>query len=218
MRFADRIDAVGTAVANEQVTIAAPVTERIVRLNFDDGGFVQRGQIIAVLAQGQQDAQLREAQARVREAQQQLRRVEALKNRGFATRANYDTQVAAAAAGPRAGAAGRRRDRRSGDPRALLRLGQPAQHLGRRDRQPGHGDRDDQRYLDDQARFHRARDDAAPRSARASRSRRAPRLIPTSRSAATIATIDPVIDPNTRAVTVRALLPNPGPARCGPAC
>ncbi len=97
MRFADRIDAVGTAVANEQVTLAAPVTERIVRLNFDDGAFVQRGQVIAVLRQAQQSAQLQEIQARQREAQQQLERIEALKDRGFATRSNYDTQVAAAA-------------------------------------------------------------------------------------------------------------------------
>lgn len=97
MRFANRIDAVGTAVANEQVTISAPVTERIERLNFDDGSFVQRGQVIAVLAQGQQSAQMREAQARLREAEQQLRRVEALKDRGFATRADYDARVASVA-------------------------------------------------------------------------------------------------------------------------
>src|SRR5688500_18512543 len=98
MRFADRIEAVGTARANEQVTVSAPVTERIVRLNFDDGSFVQRGQIIAVLQQAQEGAQMREAQARQREAEQQLRRVEALKSRGFATRADYDPRVAAAAA------------------------------------------------------------------------------------------------------------------------
>ena len=97
IRFADRIEAVGTARANEQVTVSAPVTERIVRLNFDDGSFVRRGQVIAVLQQAQQDAQMREAQARVREAEQQLRRVEALKQRGFATRADYDARVAAAA-------------------------------------------------------------------------------------------------------------------------
>ncbi len=51
MEFADRIEAVGTARANEQVTLSAPVTERIVRLNFDDGAFVQRGQVVAVLRQ-----------------------------------------------------------------------------------------------------------------------------------------------------------------------
>lgn len=97
MDFADRIEAVGTAVANEQVTISAPITERIVRLNFDDGGYVRQGQIIAVLQQAQQSAQLREIQAREREAEQQLERVGALKDRGFATRSSYDSQVAAAA-------------------------------------------------------------------------------------------------------------------------
>ena len=96
MRFADRIEAVGTALANEQVTISAPVTERIVRLNFDDGGYVQRGQIIAVLAQGQESAQLNEAQAQAREAAQQLDRLEALKARGFATNSAVDAQTAAA--------------------------------------------------------------------------------------------------------------------------
>jgi membrane fusion protein (multidrug efflux system) len=98
VRFADRIEAVGTARANEQVTISAPVTERIVRLNFDDGSFVRRGQVIAVLQQAQQSAQLREVQARSREAEQQLERIEQLKERGFATRSDYDSQVAAAAA------------------------------------------------------------------------------------------------------------------------
>ena len=97
MRFAESIDAVGTALANEQVTLSAPVTERITRLNFDDGAYVQRGQTIAVLAAGQENAQLSEAQARAREAQQQLARVARLKDRGFATKSSLDTQVATAA-------------------------------------------------------------------------------------------------------------------------
>jgi membrane fusion protein (multidrug efflux system) len=95
MTFADRIEAVGTARANEQVTLSAPVTERIVRLNFDDGGFVRAGQVVAVLRQAEQTAELSAANARQREAQQQLQRVEQLKNRGFATRSNYDSQIAA---------------------------------------------------------------------------------------------------------------------------
>ncbi|RYD58494.1 MAG: efflux RND transporter periplasmic adaptor subunit [Sphingomonadales bacterium] len=96
MRFVERIDAVGTAMANEQVTLSAPVTERITRLNFDDGDFVQRGQIIAVLAAGQENAQLAEAGARAREARQQLDRLQQLKSRGFATNSAVDTQVALA--------------------------------------------------------------------------------------------------------------------------
>ena len=98
IRFVDRIEAVGSAVANEQVTLSSPVTERITRLNFDDGSFVRRGQVVAVLQQAQQAAQLSEVQARARQADQQLGRITELKNRGFATRADYDVQVAAAAA------------------------------------------------------------------------------------------------------------------------
>lgn len=98
MRFVDRIEAVGTAIANEQVTLSAPVTERIVRLNFDDGSYVRAGQVIAVLQQAQQSAQLTEVQARTREAEQQLERIGELKDRGFATRSSYDAQVASAAA------------------------------------------------------------------------------------------------------------------------
>ncbi|MDF7774890.1 efflux RND transporter periplasmic adaptor subunit [Sphingomonas sp. AOB5] len=96
-QFIDRIDAVGTAVANEQVTLAAPVTERIVRLNFDDGAFIQRGQVVAVLASGQESAQLSEASAREREANQQLARLSQLRQRGFATNSAVDSQTALAA-------------------------------------------------------------------------------------------------------------------------
>lgn len=96
-RFVDRIDAVGTAFANEQVVLSAPVTERIVRINFNDGGYVSSGQIVAVLAQGQETAQLEAAGARATEARQQLDRLAALKARGFATRAAVDTQTALAA-------------------------------------------------------------------------------------------------------------------------
>lgn len=95
-RFVERIDAVGTARANEQVTLTAPVTQRILRLNFDDGAYVQRGQVIAVLEAGQQQAQLAQAQARALEAGKQLDRLEALRDRGFATRSAVDAQQALA--------------------------------------------------------------------------------------------------------------------------
>jgi len=92
--FADRIEAVGTAYARESTTIASTVTERVVRLNFTDGAYVQRGQVIAELARGQEAAGLSEAQARLTEAQQQLTRLRQLQDRGFATNARVDEQVA----------------------------------------------------------------------------------------------------------------------------
>lgn len=97
-QFVERYVAVGTANANEQVSVRAPVTERITRLGFSDGDFVQRGQMLAVLAQGQETASLASAKARAREAEQQLARITELRRRGFATNASFDTQTALAAA------------------------------------------------------------------------------------------------------------------------
>lgn len=92
--FVDRYIAVGTANANEQVSVRAPVTERITRLGFSDGDYVRQGQMLAVLAQGQETASFASAQARVREAEQQLARVAELHRRGFATNSSLDSQNA----------------------------------------------------------------------------------------------------------------------------
>jgi len=92
--FVDRIEAVGTARANEQVTLASPVTARIVRVNFGDGQFVGRGQVIAVLAQSRQIADRDGARAQALNAQQQLDRLMALKTHGFVTNATVDAQIA----------------------------------------------------------------------------------------------------------------------------
>lgn len=94
--FVDAIEAVGTARANEQVTLSAPVTERIERLAFDDGDYVRRGQVIAVLAQGPERAALAGANAAEREANATLSRVQALSSRGFAANALLDQSTAAA--------------------------------------------------------------------------------------------------------------------------
>ncbi|MFN3620372.1 efflux RND transporter periplasmic adaptor subunit [Sphingorhabdus sp.] len=96
--FSDRYVAVGTANANEQVSVRAPVTERITQLGFSDGDYVQKGQMLAVLAQGQETASLASAQARSREADQQLARISELHRRGFATNASLEAQTATAAA------------------------------------------------------------------------------------------------------------------------
>lgn len=92
--FTEAVEAVGTALANEQVILSAPVTDKITSLNFVDGGFVQKGQVIATLAQGQENAELAAAEAQALQAGQQLKRIEALKARGFATSASLDSQVA----------------------------------------------------------------------------------------------------------------------------
>ena len=93
--FSDELQAVGSARANEQVTLAANVTERIDRLLFDDGMFVQRGQLLAVLSNAQEQAALAGARASAAEAASQLERINSLNKQGFATRALLDQQRAA---------------------------------------------------------------------------------------------------------------------------
>jgi membrane fusion protein, multidrug efflux system len=97
-QFVDRYVSVGTANANEQVSVRAPVTERITRLGFSDGSYVRQGQMLAVLAQGQETASLASANARAVEAEKQLARVAELHRRGFATNASLDSQTAIAEA------------------------------------------------------------------------------------------------------------------------
>lgn len=92
--FRDEIQAVGSARANEQVTLAANVTERIERLLFNDGMYVQRGQLLAVLSNAQEQAALAGARANAAEASAQLERVSSLSQQGFATRALLDQQRA----------------------------------------------------------------------------------------------------------------------------
>ncbi len=208
MRFVERIDAVGTALANEQVTLAAPVTERIVRLNFDDGSFISKGQTVAVLAAAQESAQLSEAQARAREAQQQLSRIEALRRRGFATKSSADAQVALAAQA-RAQAAGARAqigDRmvtapfsgwvslRNISAGAVVQAGTEIATIS------------DVSSI--------KLDFPVPETVLSALKQgqtieAVSAAYPDQPFRGQIATIDPVIDPNTRSVTVRARLPNP---------
>lgn len=91
----DSIEAVGTALANEQADLNSTVTERIERINYADGQFVPRGAVIAELVRSQQGANLNESQARQREAELQLARLKQLQGQGFATKARIDEQQAA---------------------------------------------------------------------------------------------------------------------------
>jgi len=89
------IEAIGTARANEQADLNSTVTERIAKVNFADGAYVPKGAVIAELVRTAQGASLTESEARLREAEQQLARLKQLQKQGFATRARIDEQQAA---------------------------------------------------------------------------------------------------------------------------
>jgi membrane fusion protein (multidrug efflux system) len=207
--FVDAIEAVGTARANEQVTLASAVTERVERVLFHDGMAVSRGQLLAVLSQAQEVAALSGAQAAQAQAGAQFERIKALYDRGFATRAQLDLQQASAARA-RADAAGAMAaigDRmirapfsglvglRAISPGAIVQAGTPLVTIS------------------DVSRI--KLDFTVPetqlRSLRVG--------LPVEAAAAayggelfhgTIESVDPSVDPLSRAVLVRAVLPNPG--------
>lgn len=209
--FVDRIEAVGTARANEQVTLASPVTERIERVNFGDGQYVAKGQVIAVLAQGQQTASLAGAQAQARAAAQQLDRLQSLKARGFVTGASVEAQIAAASAASAAARSARAEigDRivrapfsgyaslRTISAGAVVSQGTPIATISDISRI-----KVDFSVPETQLTALRPGQPIAVKSA----------AYPDRNFGGTIATVDPVIDPNTRAVLIRAILPNPGNA------
>src|SRR3546814_19410791 len=87
-RFVDRIDAVGTANAREQVTLTSPITERLLRLNFSEGATVPPSQVIEVTATGQDTAALDATASPQVEEAPRVYRPRGVRERRFSTTAN----------------------------------------------------------------------------------------------------------------------------------
>lgn len=93
--FVDTIEAIGTAHANESVTLTAKVTETVRAISFEDGQHVEKGALVAELLNTEQSADLAEARAAALEASQQFDRISNLVKKGNASQAQLDSQRAA---------------------------------------------------------------------------------------------------------------------------
>src|SRR5690606_15038962 len=91
----DSIEALGTARANESVVLTAKVTETVEAVNFEDGDHVSAGDVLVDLSGRAEVAALEEAQAEYKEARQQYERQAELVKAGTISRSQLDTQVAA---------------------------------------------------------------------------------------------------------------------------
>ena len=80
--IADLVEAIGTARANESVTVTAKVTDAIRQVRFEDGDFVNAGDVLVELTNEEQTALLAEAEANVRDARTQHDRLEDLLGQG----------------------------------------------------------------------------------------------------------------------------------------
>lgn len=76
--LADVVEAVGTTMANESVTVTAKVTDAIRQVRFEDGDFVERGDVLVELTNEEQTALLAEAEANVVDARTQHTRLKDL--------------------------------------------------------------------------------------------------------------------------------------------
>lgn len=89
-RIADRLEALGTLRANETVDITATVSDTISRIHFDDGERVEAGQILVEMTDAEEAAGLTEARSLAEEAKRQYERIKRLVAEGTAAESLLD--------------------------------------------------------------------------------------------------------------------------------
>jgi len=205
--FTDGLQAIGTAQARESIVLTPKVADTIRSIRFDSGDRVSRGAVLVEMSSVEQAADLAEVRAQNQAAQEDLRRTQELFDRGFASQARLDTvRAAAEAAQARLNAGGSRiADRTIRAPFAGvvgLRTASPGQFV-----RPG----DQIGTLDDISEIKLDFDVSETQIARL---RNGIEIV--ARTAAypdrtfqgRIANVDSRVDPATRTVRVRAMLPN----------
>lgn len=88
--FVDRIEAIGTLRANETVEITATVTDTVTGVYFDDGARVGTGDTLLTMADDEERALLEEENAAAEEARRQLNRARSLVGQGTISRSVLD--------------------------------------------------------------------------------------------------------------------------------
>ncbi|TQV81208.1 efflux RND transporter periplasmic adaptor subunit [Exilibacterium tricleocarpae] len=88
--FRDKAEALGTLRANESVELTVNVTETITALHFEDGQRVEANQVLVEMTSAEESAQLQEEQTNVREAKRQLDRIQRLVTAGTASESVLD--------------------------------------------------------------------------------------------------------------------------------
>ncbi len=92
--FVDTLQAVGSTRANESIEITANVSDRIERILFREGEEVEAGQLLVVMNSAEERAQLAEAQANLSDQRQQLERLQRLVATSSAAISQRDEQRA----------------------------------------------------------------------------------------------------------------------------
>ncbi|MBK81112.1 MAG: efflux transporter periplasmic adaptor subunit [Gammaproteobacteria bacterium] len=206
-RIADSLEALGTLRANETVDITANVSDTISRVNFEDGQAVEAGDVLVELTDREESALLAEAESLAEEAQRQYERIERLVAQGNASESLLDE---------------RRREWRTADARLDAVRSRLADrlitapfsgHVGLRMVSPGAlvSPGDVITTLVDDSRM--KLDFTIPALylntvSRGTVIEAATPVFPNRSFAGEVASVDSTIDPVTRSITVRAIIPN----------
>jgi membrane fusion protein (multidrug efflux system) len=92
VEWRDTVEALGTARANESITLTAKVSETVRKVGFDSGDVVRAGDVIVDLSRGAQLAGLEEARAAYQDAERQLARGLELAPTKVISESQLDTQ------------------------------------------------------------------------------------------------------------------------------
>ncbi len=88
--FRDTAEALGTLRANESVALTVNVAETITAIHFEDGERVKQGDVLVELMSAEEGALLVEAETNVRESKRQLDRIQQLVKAGTASESLLD--------------------------------------------------------------------------------------------------------------------------------
>ncbi len=91
--FHDKFEALGSLYANESTELTANVTEIIKEILFSDGQYVHKGEIIALLDQDEERAQLKAAVVQLEEHKREQKRLSHLLTANTASKREYDERT-----------------------------------------------------------------------------------------------------------------------------
>ena len=86
----DNIEALGTLNANESVNITVHLAEIVSKIHFEEGQRVTKGEVLIEMENAEEQAQLREAKYTLEEARSQRDRIKAIAKRGDASQSLLD--------------------------------------------------------------------------------------------------------------------------------
>ncbi|MDQ2076111.1 efflux RND transporter periplasmic adaptor subunit [Marinimicrobium sp. ABcell2] len=92
-KLSSRVEALGSLRANESIRLSSQVTRTVTRINFQDGQRVSKGRVLVEMTSSEELALLDEARINAEEARKQKERVEALVRQGAVSQSNLDERV-----------------------------------------------------------------------------------------------------------------------------